>query len=253
MTQVNSSNNCSRCPCSQWFSWVNTKMVSPCHAAIQRIWQLVFTFPPISGGIDCAKFFVRFLKEPNSVGALFPSSKALAREIVREIPEKSDQRIRILEIGPGTGAFTKEIVKRMGENATLDLVEFDGNFVKVLQRKHSKASNVTVYHQSILEYSQEEKYDYIISGLPFNSFSVEKVKDVFEKFRELSVEGAKISYFEYPSCSRITNIFSKRTRQISEEKERFFESHGTSTRTIWGNLPPARVRYHEVRSSSSCA
>ncbi len=263
MSQVTSPNN-STCNCSetsQGLSESNMRVISPCCARVQRIWHsvcaeicrpFIFAFSALSGCIDSARFFVRFLKNPKGVGALLPSSKALARQIISEIPKETERKIRILEVGPGMGAFTKEIVKKMGENATLDLVEFDGNFVKRLQKKYKMTSNVKVYQQCILEHKEWEKYDYIVSGLPLNSFSVEMVRNVFEKFRKLSTGGTKIAYFEYPVCSMIANIFSKRARQIVREKDGFFKQHGTSKRTVLRNFPPAQVRYHEVRSSSAC-
>ena len=48
--------------------------------------------------------FTQFLRNPRTVGAVVPSSQVLARAVVRHLP--SDQPIRLVELGPGTGALT---------------------------------------------------------------------------------------------------------------------------------------------------
>ena len=54
--------------------------------------------------IEHFEFFQAFMREPASVGALSPSSRALAMAMIQGCALKSADAI--VELGPGTGAFT---------------------------------------------------------------------------------------------------------------------------------------------------
>ena len=60
-------------------------------------------------------FFKQFLKNPTSIGAVCPSSKALAREITAKV--KLEDAVNIAELGPGTGVFTEEILGQKNADA----------------------------------------------------------------------------------------------------------------------------------------
>ena len=101
---------------------------------------------------NAVKFFLQFITHPSTVGSLAPSSKGLAKSIVRQIPKSLESHAkprRILEVGPGTGAFTDQIIHRLNPNDTLHLVEFDEDFCKLLIEKYKDIPNVTIFHQSI--------------------------------------------------------------------------------------------------------
>lgn len=53
-------------------------------------------------------FFRQWLKSPLSTAALAPSGRQLARRMIAELP--SDAR-RIIELGAGTGVFTRELLR----------------------------------------------------------------------------------------------------------------------------------------------
>ena len=53
-------------------------------------------------------FLKAMLRSPGSVGAIWPSSPFLAKEMVRA--SALEDAKHVLELGPGTGAFTGEIL-----------------------------------------------------------------------------------------------------------------------------------------------
>ena len=55
-------------------------------------------------------FLSEFIKHPKNTGAIAPSSNILAKAMVDAID--FDVAKCIVELGPGTGSFTKEIMKR---------------------------------------------------------------------------------------------------------------------------------------------
>lgn len=197
-------------------------------------------------------FLKEYIRDPQTVGSLFPSSKYLAKEIVSKIPK--DPKVggrRILEIGPGTGVFTDRIIKRMNPSDTLDLVEFDEKFCAQLRERYRNLPNVRVFQKSILDHEvqRDRKYNYVVSGLPLNSFSVEMVRKIFEKFEELTARDGYLSYFDYLFLPAIKRVgLNKEEKQsfdaILSLKERFFEKRGEEKNYVMRNLFPARVLHH---------
>ncbi len=79
----------------------------------------------------------------------------------------------ILELGPGTGVFTVEIIKRMRQDCLLIVVELNKEMFQLLQQKfhdprvvliHGSATDI----QEILTKQGHEKADVIVSSLPLS-------------------------------------------------------------------------------------
>lgn len=75
-----------------------------------------------------------FLKDPNIV-----------RRIIESLDPGSDETI--VEIGPGTGALTNELIKRAGR---VIAVEFDNNLAPLLNEQFSSHPNFTLVHDDAL-------------------------------------------------------------------------------------------------------
>ena len=74
--------------------------------------------------------------------------------------------LEILEIGPGDGRLTDNILEKNPKN--LDLVEIDKDLCINLKNKYSKIKNVSIENEDILNYKINKQYDLIISNLPYN-------------------------------------------------------------------------------------
>ena len=61
----------------------------------------------------------------------------------------------VLEIGPGKGALTDQILK--GKPNSLTLIEKDNVLSNELKLKYNNEKKVTVYNQDILEFNLEKK------------------------------------------------------------------------------------------------
>jgi len=75
--------------------------------------------------------------QPPEVAAIAPSGAALAELITRDVRPGSGP---VLELGPGTGAFTRALLARGVDEASLVLVEPDARFAQLLQRRYPRAS-----------------------------------------------------------------------------------------------------------------
>src|SRR6185503_18738237 len=73
-------------------------------------------------------FLKKFLRAPIQIGAVAPSSAGLAELITADIG--LEQARLVVELGPGTGAFTGAIERRMRPDAKLVAVEVDPVFAR---------------------------------------------------------------------------------------------------------------------------
>ncbi len=82
-------------------------------------------------------FFLRsWMADPIRVAAVTPSGASLARLITREILPANGP---VLELGAGTGVFTRAIVDRGVSEDDLTLVEYGSGFAEVLRHRFPRA------------------------------------------------------------------------------------------------------------------
>ncbi len=93
----------------------------------------------------------KMLKPSKYKGQNFLVNKKFIEEIADLIEVSPSETI--LEIGPGPGNLTDEILKR---GSRIIAVEKDGNFVKVLKSKFKEKNNFKVVEGDILNFNQEE-------------------------------------------------------------------------------------------------
>ncbi len=217
---------------------------------------------------DYGLFLKEFGRTFHTTGALLPSSPLLARALSRYVGvapaytedddgPRSGPR-RILEVGPGTGAVTRSIVKRMGQTDQLELVELNDRFVERLRRGfendpllNTVSDRATVHHKKIQDVEQHDHYDVIVSGLPLNNFSVEDVAAILDKFKQLLKKpGGTLSFFEYIAVRPLRSVIAgraerQRLRDVGRALSDVFRDFEIRRQRIWINIPPAWV--HHVR------
>jgi phosphatidylethanolamine/phosphatidyl-N-methylethanolamine N-methyltransferase len=195
-----------------------------------------------------------FVKSPREIGTPFPCSSAVAEKILQYIPETNphSKPRYYLEIGPGTGAFTTEFIKKLGPQDHLDLVEIDANFCKVLREKYGKISNVKIHHMSIEHWKPPYRYDAVVTAVPINALgSAEDLSTILSSYERLIKENGILSSIEYVGTSTCRRILlckdkKKRFKGLLELKERFLRDYGFEKKIVWRNLPPARVTHFKI-------
>lgn len=152
---------------------------------------------------ECREFFRQFREHYDTTGSVLPSSRALARALTRPMRRQRGPR-RILEVGPGTGAVTREIVHLLRPDDRLDIVEINANFVAVLRRRFAeepafrrRQAQVRLIHGPIQAVDGHAVYDCMISGIPLNNFGPPLVEEIFAAYQRLLRPEGTLSYFEY--------------------------------------------------------
>lgn len=195
-------------------------------------------------------FLAQAIKNTYHTGSVWPSSPALARVMTRSFREAGSPR-RILEVGPGTGPFTKHILEALEPGDEFHLVEINQEFCRELEskllgpfRKDNPDCTVELHATPIQETEVEGRFDFIVCGLPFNNFPPSDTRAIFKSLMEYLKPEGELVYFEYAGVRGFRSTVVGRT---GREKIRRIDAHGKSMRRRFGghrelvlaNLPPA--------------
>ena len=97
------------------------------------------------------------------------------QNIIRKICKLlSSKNLKIIEVGPGDGRLTEQILYY--EPKELKIIEIDLDLIPILKSKFNKNQNIKIINENILNYKFDEKIDLIISNLPYNISSQILVK-----------------------------------------------------------------------------
>ena len=213
---------------------------------------------------DYRVFWRQFRQAYNSTGAVLPSGRGLAvalSHFVRKGETPTSGR-RILEVGPGTGAVTLQIINDMRPDDRLVLVERNEHFVSHLAERLEKisvaqaaADRISLVHAAVEDLPDDEPFDVIVSGLPLNNFEVSLVEQILTKLRRLLATGGTLSFFEYVAVRRAKALVSsnadrERLRGIARVLGEFLEAE-VRRDMVMANVPPAWV--HHVQKAESVA
>jgi phosphatidylserine decarboxylase len=205
---------------------------------------------------ESIEFFKEFVNNFQEVSAVLPTSAyagdALAAEAARHKGPK-----RVLEVGAGSGAITARIAPHIGPNDALTVCEINGAFMQMLRKRFIKEQplrallpRTTFYEGSILDLGPEEKFDFIISTLPFNTLPPAFVDAVLQHYRKLLKPGGTLSYIEYiagrtlKQLSNIDPAYDARIAVLQPYKP--FEFRRA---VVVRNVPPAWI--HHLRFSEA--
>jgi phosphatidylethanolamine/phosphatidyl-N-methylethanolamine N-methyltransferase len=113
-------------------------------------------------------FLRKFLRHGTRVASVTPSSRFMARQLAREVDPTRVQTI--IELGAGTGAVTREIVRRSNARSRVIAFEFDADFASFLQRDVGGRVEVVAGDVGALDHHLDTRgvnaIDVVVSGLP---------------------------------------------------------------------------------------
>lgn len=151
---------------------------------------------------DGAKYALRFLRQslsdPLKVGAILPSSRLLARAMVRDLRFGAGHVV--LELGPGTGALTVEIQRRMVAGCRYLGIERDAGFVELLASRFPGlefSAGSAEHAESICRTLGIEKVDNVISGLPFATMKPGSQDAILNALGRVLRPGSVFRTFQY--------------------------------------------------------
>ena len=176
-----------------------------------------------------AAFWRAWLRKPLGVGAIAPSSRALAELICSEI---NASRAPVLELGPGTGVFTQALLDRGVRPADLYLVEAAEEFIALLNHRFP---GVAIAHASAAELAEihhlkARRFDAAISGLPLRAMAPEIIDAII---------GATFAHLR-PSAALYQFTYGWRN-PVPEAIMQKYKLRAICLGRVWANIPPAAV------------
>jgi phosphatidylethanolamine/phosphatidyl-N-methylethanolamine N-methyltransferase len=128
---------------------------------------------------DFLSFFLAWMAAPGRVGAIAPSGDALAEVMTRELSSSTGP---IIELGPGTGAFTYKLLDRGVRQENLTLVEYGSDFVRKLQIRFPGSRVLWMDAGRLREGAlyDDRVVGAVVSGLPLLNMSTRKVMSVLD-------------------------------------------------------------------------
>lgn len=170
-----------------------------------------------------------FLKHPTMVGSAFPASRWMVREMLAPI-RWEDMRL-FVEYGPGTGAFTREALRRLPHDAILLAIDTSAEFVDHLKQSlpdrrlravQASAGDV----EAVLADLRLGAADCILSGLPFSSLRPADAAQVMAASAAALRPGG--TFCAYQMRTAIEPLLDRHFRTVRARRE-------------WRNVPPCRL------------
>lgn len=186
------------------------------------------TYSPSLKRSENILFLKRVLKNPKALGAIAPSSPALSNFICRHV--EVDEDTYVVEIGAGTGRFTRALLHYGVSPAQLFVVEMDSELCKFLT---THFPHVTVIEgdasrlMDILPPHVIGKVSTVISGIPLVNLSESLQASLVAACFSVMEEDGQMLQFTYGPVSPLS------TRKFGLSKKRL--GH------VFWNFPPAVI------------
>jgi phosphatidylethanolamine/phosphatidyl-N-methylethanolamine N-methyltransferase len=185
---------------------------------------------------DGLRFFGKFLRNPNQVGSVMPSSRYLAEAMAADLDlERGDL---VIEYGPGTGPMTAALADTLPAGVHYLGIERDQHFQELLEERFP---HMDFHHGSVVDVAEIletrglPKAKVIISGLPFASLPKDVQNRIAHATREALAEDGEFRLFQYVHAYGLPG--ARRFRKVMTTL------FGSCTRSqpVLRNVPPAYV------------
>lgn len=182
---------------------------------------------------SCLQFLVEFARRPFTTGALWPSSTALSKVVADncELPLGG----LVVELGAGTGAFTRLILERLNGQGRLLVVEINQTHATLLRRHFPQCEVIQGSAENIRNHLGGRRAACIVSGLPWGNMLPQTQDRVLEAILESLAPVGQFLAFAYvhaawfPTSRRFRGLLTRRFQRLQ------------ITPIVWRNLPPAIV------------
>lgn len=175
---------------------------------------------------DNFRFLRALIARPKSIGAIMPSSPALAEAIARQIDPNAGA---VLEVGPGTGVITDAILRRGVAADRLTLVEYDQDLAQHLAARYATAR---VFQGDAFDLAATlgppngSPFAAIVSGVPLLNHSMSRRQAFMEGLVSRLMPGGPLIQFSYGAQAPVVPPPGYSV---------------TRTASVLANIPPAKV------------
>jgi len=154
-------------------------------------------------------FLKQFILHPKQIGSFMPSWPELIKLMLEPIDFSKAQHI--VEIGPGDGVITKQLLKHMRKDAKLTVIEINEEFCNVLKKINDKRLHIV--NDSALNLSKiTPTADYVISALPLVNFSDKETDEFLTQVKKIGK-----CYVQYNYSFAREKLYKKHFKSLSKK------------------------------------
>jgi phospholipid N-methyltransferase len=146
--------------------------------------------------LNSALGFMRaFVREPLKTGSVWPSSRELSRVVVDCCQIKPGDMV--VELGPGSGAFTLPILNRLNGRGRFLAVEINPVHAGNLRRNWPRCEVVHDSAENLFSHMKGRRADCIVSGLAWGNMLPRTQDRILQAtLKSLSADGQFVSYVQ---------------------------------------------------------
>lgn len=178
-------------------------------------------------------FFRQWLKNPLAIAAVSPSSRELAHKMLRELPSGTR---RVIELGGGTGVFTKAMIDKGIAPEDLLVIELNQTLYQHLQQRFPGVRVACADARDLGKVAKASGYldegpaEGVISGLGMLSMSKSLQRQILSAALSVMAPHGRFIQFTYGPTNPVS-------REVLHDLD--LSSHRAGF-TFW-NVPPATV------------
>lgn len=179
------------------------------------------------------QFLEAFIREPLTVGSLWPSSTALSQLVTDNCEFAPGDTV--VELGPGIGSFTRLLLERLDERGQLLAFEISETNIKALREAYPRCRAIHDSAEHMVRHMEERKARCIVSGLAWGNMLPAAQDRIMNAItNSLAPEGQFVGFAYvharyYPTTLRFRKLLHRDFSRVE------------TTPVIWRNLPPAYV------------
>jgi len=189
--------------------------------------------------------FIESLVKDKQVASIMPTRRSCVRKFLNDL--ELPPNATVVEYGPGTGAFTKIMLSRLGANARV--LAFETNPLMVEHLKHEiQDSRLEIFQigaqntPEVLKRSKIQHVDLVLSGIPLSFLDKDQRKLLFKNTASLlKSDGIFLIY------QSAWTPFKSDSEIISELDDHFLLSH---REFFWLNIPPLVALFLKLKPTA---
>jgi phosphatidylethanolamine/phosphatidyl-N-methylethanolamine N-methyltransferase len=189
-----------------------------------------------------AAFIRGWLRNPLKIGAVSPSSRALARRMAEAVPAEPSDGI-VVELGPGTGVVTAGLLEAGIAPENLVCLEYQPEFCTLLRarfpRVHVLQGDAYEPPPALAGFLRERRLRAVVSSLPLMTKPEPERARAVAGYLDLLPPGAPFIQFSYALSAPVRATLVDADVAVSPWIKR--------------NLPPARVITYRRNEASPSA
>jgi len=157
---------------------------------------------PRRQGGERLRFLRSFLAGPGRVGAVLPTSRTTVRATLDMAPV--DQARCVVELGAGTGPYTREIVPRLAPGARLLAFELDPALAGALAADLSdpRVQVIADSATNLEAHLDGARPEVIVSAIPFTSLPGEQRREILQVARRVLADDGVMLVLQYSPFMR---------------------------------------------------